>query len=197
MMCGPGRHAVRGFTLVELMVGLAVGAAVVTTALAALSLPLREATAAQRAARAAEDLRAADLLMHRLLRQTVPTPTGEPALQIEDGGALLRARSADADGVVRGVAWRLVEGSLAMRYDGGAWQLLTDPRALRLRALQFTLVPQAPDAAPGPGRCGSTAAPAVEWRFEHRAAPDGAGPWSVASSRVQVRHRWPAVGCAS
>jgi prepilin-type N-terminal cleavage/methylation domain-containing protein len=148
-----GRWHGRGLTLVELMVGLAVGAGVVAAALAALAPPMREATAAQRAARGAEDLRAAELLMHRLLRQATPAASGAPALHLEDGGALLRAHTAQSDGTVRGVAWRLVDGALAMRFDGGAWQLLTDPRVLRLRSLQFGLEGPEGGVAAMPGSC--------------------------------------------
>lgn len=187
----PARPALRGFTLVELMTGLAVGSMVVATALAALAVPLREAAAAQRTARAAEDLRAADLLMQRLLRQAVPSPVGGPAIEITDGGAGLYARVPHADGTVRGVAWRLTEGALATRHDGGAWQVLTDAREVHLRALHFELDPP---AAVGPA-CPVGRPPAVRWRFEHRPAVGTGVAWSVVERQVQVRHRWPVAGC--
>ena len=179
-----------GLSLVELMVGLAAGSLVVAAALATLAPPLRAAAAAERDARAAQDLQASQRLLAQWARQAVPSPAGDASPALEDGGSTLVFHIAGDDGLVRRVAWRIADGRLAVRLEGGGWQAATDDRTLVVGAGRFML--------PGWNAGGCNAgAPVVGWTFEVRTVGFPDAPWRRIEGLVQVRHPWPAApGCA-
>jgi hypothetical protein len=181
---------IRGLTVVELMVGLAAGSLVVAAALAMLAPPLRAAAAAERDARAAEDLQASQRLLAQWLRQAVPAPAGGTGPALADGDATLTFHTIGDDGRVRRVAWRIAEGRLAVRLEGGGWQAVTDDRALVVEAGRFRL--------PGWNAGGCNAgAPLVGWTFDVRPAGFPEMPWRRIDGLAQVRHPWPLEpGCA-
>lgn len=184
-----GRRRMAGLTLPELLVGLAAGSLVVAGALALLSTPLRAATSAEIGARADQDLRAAQRLLARLVREAVPASAGGAGPTVTADGAQLTWHGRGDDGVVRAMAWRFADGQVAMRLDGGGWQAVTDPRVLVLRDGRFTV------EGPSAGACGG-GAPRVAWSFEARRAVDPQAPWQRVTGLAQVRHPWPvAPGC--
>lgn len=198
---GPARSA-RGFTLVELLVGLVIGA-LVLAGLMTMSLQQgRQARQADAELRGLRELEAIDRLLHRLLRQAV-APEGEARrFEVSPDGASLAFRARLDDGSERPLAFRLAQGTLEMRIDAGAWQALHDAGAVTLTSARFEV------SGDGAGRTGQAAAgdvpgcapphpPVVRWRFEAR-APVAGGPGlalPVADRRVQVRDRASMPGC--
>jgi type IV pilus assembly protein PilW len=169
--------ASRGISLVELLVGLAVGLLVLVAASAFALRQLREVhrlqqqTQVQQALRAAADLVLRDLRRAAHWREAaagLPGPAGEPAAA--NPHATLQA---DASGVTFGHAdapqagFRLREQTVQMLMGGAGWQALTDPAAVRV--LRFELdIRSTPIALPCARACesGDTACPPVQHRRE-------------------------------
>lgn len=116
----------QGLSLVELLVGMAVGLIVTSVALAAAAAHLRENQRILVDARLMQDLRTVtDLLSRDLRRAASLTATSE-------GVRFSRADDADER------AYRLRDGVIDMKIGSGHWQAMTDATTLRVSALQIT-----------------------------------------------------------
>lgn len=159
------RHPARGLSLVELLVGLAIGLAVVAGALQVVAVQVQAHRAAVLEVRLTHELQAAAERLHRALRRAggqalqgavLPAADGasglaEPAANpyatlvvSADGREVWMAASRDAveDGVVgvdESLAFRLADAALQMRVGAGPWQALTDPTRLRVTRLHLDL----------------------------------------------------------
>lgn len=151
-----------GLTLVELMVGLALGLFIVATALLLLTSHLRENRGLLLEARLMQDLRITADMMARQLRRAGHWGAPEAAVWHEDAPprtnpyAALAPDNAASDAVQfhasrdaaenhqvdsnETLGFRLRQGVVAMRIGQGGWQALTDPAVLKVTALQ--LLPQ-------------------------------------------------------
>ncbi|KQV82985.1 PilW family protein [Rhizobacter sp. Root1221] len=178
----PSRHRTRplGLSVLELMVGLAVGLVVTALGVSAMA---RQATASRRVlleARVTQDLRAAADLLARHVRRAghwsgaargvwrpgAARPATNPHTFSPEAPDLLRfTYSSPAGGPGEGVAtndhfgFRLRQGILDIELGDGHWQPLTDPGVLRVTRLQ--LIPHhhermlpAPCAQPCPAAAG-------------------------------------------
>lgn len=123
----PSRNRQHGLTLVELMVGLAIGLTIVAAGLLAMTHHLRHSQSLLIQARLQQDLRTASELIARGLRRTGP-------LSLADGSA----RFTDPD-TQEALAYRLRNGVIEMQIGAGAWQAMTDANTLRVAT--FRLVP--------------------------------------------------------
>lgn len=162
----PVRRAQAGFTLVEVLVGLALALVVVAAGLALLAQQLREQRALLVEARLMQDLRvAADLVARDLRRaghwsdagagvwQAAEPPRTNPyaALAPESAAsnAASYAYSRDATENHRLDAneqfgLRLRNGAIELQLGAGNWQALTDATLLTVTALQITPLEAAP-----------------------------------------------------
>ncbi|GAP36888.1 prepilin-type N-terminal cleavage/methylation domain-containing protein [Piscinibacter sakaiensis] len=158
------RRDARGLTLVELLVGLALGLALVAGGLGLLALQWRELARLGAEQRFGEDLREAAATLHRELRRsghwgdataglaldpdTDAPPRDNPYLgdaappdAVATAGGLALAASRDArenhtvDAEER-LGLRLQQEVLERRI-GGVWQAVTDPGSLRVTGLQL------------------------------------------------------------
>lgn len=157
----------RGLSLVEMMVGLAVGLFIVATALVLLTSHLHENRHLLLEARLMQDLRTTVDMMGRQLRRAGQWGAPEAAVW-RDGAppqanpyAALAPDNAASDAVQfhgsrdatenhqldgnETVGFRLQQGVVAMRLGQGGWQALTDPRVLKVTALQLQPQVQALD----------------------------------------------------
>lgn len=150
------RRTSRGLSLVELMVGLALGLFIVATALFLLSEHLRENRNLLLQARLQQDLRTTlDLMSQHLHRagfwgtpqaaiwQTDATPQSNPyaALAPSNNSVLFHAsRDAQENQQIdsnESLGFRLQQGVLQMRLGAGGWQSLTDPQVMQVTQLQI------------------------------------------------------------
>lgn len=155
------RRAERGLSLIELMVGLAVGLGVVVAALAATSTQARWHHDAATQARLLQDLHTASELIHRQLRRAgeraagaVVGPAGAAnpytVLVVSAAGRqilLAASRNNVEDDVVGAdetVALRLEAGVVELRVGQGGWQALTDATLIRVTELRFDVLTTAP-----------------------------------------------------
>jgi prepilin peptidase dependent protein B len=150
------RRAERGLSLIETMVGLALGLGVVGAALTATAAQARWHHAAATEARLLQDLHAASELIHRQLRRagqqapattTAPPGAGNPytGITIGAGGRQIEI-AASRDGVDDGavgpdetVGMRLDGNVLELRVGQGAWQAVTDAALVRVTGVRFDL----------------------------------------------------------
>lgn len=151
-------HPQRGITLVEMLIGLTLGLAIVAAALAHLGSQVSESRHLLSGARTIRELRAVSDIMTRQLRRAAywddATAEGiwHPALGRPHAGADLPTQAnphagiyitpqggldfwaspqGDDTGPTRNVSIRRNEGVLQMRLDArSGWQDLTDPRTL-------------------------------------------------------------------
>jgi len=122
------RRFQRGLTLVELMVGSALGLMVVAMALLALTHHLRESRSLLLETRLMQDLRTAtELVAHNLRR-------AGPLTETEDGVRFSHA------GTEAEMAYRLRAGVIEMKLGDGYWQAMTDANTLRVAT--FSITPQ-------------------------------------------------------
>ncbi len=150
------RHACRGLSLVELMVGLALGLFIVATALFLLSEHLRENRSLLLQARLQQDLRTTLDLMDRHLHragfwgtpqaaiwQADAAPQANPYAALTPGSnSVLFHASRDAQENQQidsneTLGFRLQQGVLQMRLGEGGWQSLTDPEVMQVTQLQI------------------------------------------------------------
>jgi len=149
----------RGFTLVELMIGLAVGLFVVGSASGLLAARLREHKAMLVEARLMQDLRTSMDIVTRDLRRTgywgqataamhAASPASNPYLSLAPASAASDAVSfqLSRDEVENNrlddneqFGFRLRKGVLDMLIGSGSWQALTDAGTLNVTA--FTVTP--------------------------------------------------------
>ncbi|HET7794348.1 MAG TPA: prepilin-type N-terminal cleavage/methylation domain-containing protein [Rhizobacter sp.] len=120
------RHRERGLSIVELMVGLAIGLTVIAAALLALTHHLRENRGLLVEARLMQDLRTASDLIARDLRRAGP-------LSVAEGGVRFAYPDTGAS-----LAYRLRDGAIEMQIGEGHWQALTDVNTLRVAAFRIT-----------------------------------------------------------
>jgi prepilin peptidase dependent protein B len=150
------RHACRGLSLVELMVGLALGLFIVATALFLLSEHLRENRSLLLQARLQQDLRTTLDLMSRHLHRAGHWGTPQAAIWQVDSAAqtnpyaaltpgnnsvmFYASRDAQENQQIDGnetLGFRLQQGVLQMRLGDGGWQSLTDPEVMKVTQLQI------------------------------------------------------------
>jgi prepilin peptidase dependent protein B len=150
------RSTCRGVSLVELMVGLALGLFIVAAALFLLSEHLRENRSLLLQARLQQDLRTTlDLMSRHLYRagfwgtpqaaiwQTDTVPQTNPySLLMPNGNSVLFHASRDAQENQQvdsneSLGFRLQRGVLQMQLGAGGWQSLTDPEVMRITQLQI------------------------------------------------------------
>lgn len=154
-----------GMTLVELMVGLAIGLFISATALTLMLNQLREDRLLLQQSRLNSGLQAAaDLVAHDLRRagyrdqaeSAIARSADDPAVSVEnpyaniawpaaDGGLALTYQGAASGGDE--VRFRLMSGVLKIHLDGGGYQPVTDPDALVLT--DFSITPATEDLALG------------------------------------------------
>lgn len=170
-------HRQRGLSLVETMIGLAVGLTVIAGALALHLGSLGEARRQLGEDRLLQDLRAAADVVSRNLRRgghwagvldaprdmSNPYLAEEPLRAASDTIAFTYSRDAVDNHAVdpnERFGFRLRAGVLEMQVGGSAWQALTDTRQLVVAA--FELQPRLRELAlscPEACRAGSTACP--------------------------------------
>ncbi len=165
MRPGSSEHR-RGFTLVELLVGLAVGSLVLASALWAVGSHLALHRRQQLAMQLDQELRAAAELMTRSLRRAgfwwgadsalpAPNPYGAWSVAAGPDAGSMAVRMAHAhphraeDGARtrdEEQGFRVRGGVLETQLGEGNWQALTDPRLLRITRLE--LAPRLEPACP-------------------------------------------------
>jgi type IV pilus assembly protein PilW len=150
------RNACRGLSLVELMVGLALGLFIVAAALFLLSEHLRENRSLLLQARLQQDLRTTLDLMSRHLHRAGHWGTPQAAIWQADSAAqtnpyaaltpgnnsvmFYASRDAQENQQIDGnetLGFRLQQGVLQMRLGDGGWQSLTDPEVMKVTQLQI------------------------------------------------------------
>ena len=120
------RHLQRGLSLVELMVGSAIGLIVVASALLALTHHLRESRGQLLETRLMQDLRTATELVAHNLRRAGPVNETENGVRFSHAGA-------EAE-----MAYRLRAGVIEMKLGDGYWQAMTDANTLRVATFSIT-----------------------------------------------------------
>ncbi|MCR5883350.1 prepilin-type N-terminal cleavage/methylation domain-containing protein [Rhizobacter sp. J219] len=118
------RHSQQGLTLVELMVGMAIGLLLIAVALLAMSQHLRENHRLLIEARLTQDLHAMMDLLSRDLRRAGPL-----AVQ-HDGVRFSHAGSSEP------LAYRLHDGIVSTKIGDGHWQAMNDIQSLRVSSLR-------------------------------------------------------------
>lgn len=185
------RRTQRGLTLVELMVGMAIGLLITAIALLAMSQHLRENHRLLVETRLTQDLQAVMDLVSRDIRRA-----GTLTVQA-DGVRFHQAGSPNE------LAYRLQDGIVSMKIGDGHWQAMTDVQALRISQLRF--VPSTQEIVLE-GACRQTCDPAsaqcpprqlirsVDVQLTARAVHDPA--WTHTATRhVQLRHDALAGAC--
>jgi type IV pilus assembly protein PilW len=155
---GPRRRS-RGLSIVELLVGTAVGLVVVAAATTVVTRHARENRSAAIEARLVQDLRTAADIIARDLRRAgywgasasgVRGDDGNPVLlnpyalvapdtSASDAVRLSFSRDAGENGVVDGnerFGFRLRNGAIELQLGDGNWQALTDPATLSVVAFE-------------------------------------------------------------
>lgn len=128
-----GRRVNSGLSLVELMVGLAVGLLIVAIALLATTQHLRESRSQVTEARLSHDLDTVATLMLRDLRRAGPLTVDAQGVRFSPAGS------------AEELAYRLRAGLLEMKIGAGHWQAMTDIETLRVSSLR--IVPQVRETA--------------------------------------------------
>jgi type IV pilus assembly protein PilW len=115
----------RGLSLIELMVGMAIGLVLTAITLAATTLHLRENQRLLVDARLMQDLRTVtDLLARDLRRAATLTATA-------DGVQITHAGSSEE------LSYRLRGGVIEMKIGSGHWQAMTDATTVRISSLHI------------------------------------------------------------
>jgi type IV pilus assembly protein PilW len=156
-------RAARGLSIVELLVGVAIGLLIVTVAVRFLADHLRESRSVLLESRLMQDLRtAADVITRDLRRagywgaaesgvwaaatgpaHANPYVAVAPAAAASDVVTFEYSRDATENGSIDSneqFGFRLRNGTLQMRLGGSSWQALTDTETLTVT--QFTVTPQ-------------------------------------------------------
>lgn len=183
-------HPQRGLSLVELLVGLAVGMLVVAAAIALLSAQTREQRSTAAELRLMQELRATADLVARDLRRaghwgdpavalwawSASAPMANPYAALAPlaaaSGAASYAYSRDAGENHRLDAneqfgLRLRSGVLELQLGSAGWQALSDPASITVTA--FEVQPRLQETpllvhCPNPCPPGGTCAPRLQWR---------------------------------
>ena len=128
------RHAQAGLSLVELMVGLAIGLLIVAAALLALTHHLRENRSLLVEARLMQDLRTTTDLIARDLRRAGPVSQAEGGVRFSYPNSYPSSNPSPAEQL----AYRLHEGVIEMQIGEGHWQAMTDANTLRVASFSVT-----------------------------------------------------------
>ena len=140
----------RGFTLVELMAGLAIGLSVVVLALGLLTFQLQDAHRQLADLRLTHDLQTiAEVMSRDLARAGHRVPAGTAAVAGSADPAIALAESGDGLSIdyaatsASGIApsrfgYRLRSGVIEMAFGAGHWQALSDATSMRVTRLEFT-----------------------------------------------------------
>jgi prepilin-type N-terminal cleavage/methylation domain-containing protein len=133
----------RGFTLVELMVSLALGLALVVCALLAWAHHLRETQHQVLQVQLMHELRITAQFMANNIRRagyhdTADQNTGASALSVN--GPELRLRFSNVHPGTDQVAYRLHQGVIQVQWGHGSWQAMTNEKTLKIT--QFEVTPQ-------------------------------------------------------
>ena len=155
------RRSSRGLSIVELLVGTAVGLVVVAAGTAVVTHNARENRALMIEARAMQDLRTAADIVSRDLRRAGYWAGSASGVRGDDGSAVVAnpyalvtpesaasdavrlsfSRDASENGVVDGnerFGFRLRNGAIELQLGDGNWQALTDPATLTVTAFEVT-----------------------------------------------------------
>lgn len=139
----------RGFTLAELMAGMAIGLAVVSLALGLLGLQLRDTRRQLADLRLTHDLQTiAELISRDLARAGHGLPVGapleagtaDPAIALGTGaeGVSIDYAAAPAAGAgAERFSYRLRAGTVEMAFGDGGWQALSDAGSMRVTRLEL------------------------------------------------------------
>lgn len=170
---GVPRHG-RGFTLVELMLGMAIGLAVVVLALGLLGVQLHDTRRQLVDLRLTHDLQTiAELISRDLARAGHGMPAAaaaasspDPVIALPPDGSSVSfdyAATAGPQATASRFGYRLRRGVIEMAFGDGNWQALSDASSMRVTRLEF--VPDSRrvdlqefcsrrcDAASGAGAC--------------------------------------------
>jgi type II secretory pathway component PulJ len=161
-------RAVRGISIVEMLIGLAIGLLVVASAITALSASVQQSRRLLLDARLHQDLRTTLEVMSRDLRRAGhwngaaaggpvnPYAFSDPDTPEQIAFAYSRdAVENDALDANERFAYRLHGPAIELQLGQGNWQALTDPATITVSALRFS--PQVQDielVAAAPGACG-------------------------------------------
>ncbi len=135
----------RGFTLIEFMVSMALGLALVACALLAWAHHLRETQHQVTQARLTHELRTTAQFMANNIRRSgynhqadqniaMPTPT------LSVNGPELRLQFSHAHPSSNQLAYRLHQGAIQVKWGAGSWQAMTHEKNIRIT--QFNATPQ-------------------------------------------------------
>lgn len=133
----------RGFTLVELMTGMAIGLAVVTLALSLLGLQLHDTRRQLADVRLTHDLQTIAELISRDLGRAghgLPPGAADAALLLDPGresASVDYAESPASGAVASRFGYRLRNGVVEMAFGAGHWQALSDATSMRVTRLEF------------------------------------------------------------
>ena len=153
------RHGSRGFSLIELLVGAAVGLAIVAAGTTIVTHHVRESRALSIETRLVQDLRIAADMIARDLRRAGYWGGAEAGVRGDDGGAALAnpyalvspdaaasdavrlafSRDASENGSLDGnerFGFRLRNGAIELQLGDANWQALTDPATLTVTAFE-------------------------------------------------------------
>jgi prepilin peptidase dependent protein B len=142
------RHA-SGFTLVELMTGMAIGLAVVVLALGLLGIQLHDTRRQLADLRLTHDLQTiAELISRDLARAGHGLPVGappaasspDPAIALTPDGSSVSfdyAITAQPGAAANRFGYRLRRGVIEMAFGDGHWQALSDASSMRVTRLEF------------------------------------------------------------
>ena len=144
---GVPRHA-RGFTLVELMLGMAIGLAVVVLALGLLGVQLHDTRRQLVDLRLTHDLQTiAELISRDLARAGHGMPAAAAAASAPDAAIALSpdgssvsfdyAVTTGPEATANRFGYRLRRGVIEMAFGDGHWQALSDASSMRVTRLEF------------------------------------------------------------
>lgn len=159
-MCRPAARRTRGFTMVELLIGLAVGLFIVAAATSLLTGNLRENRSLIIESRLMQDLRTAADMITRDLRRAGYWAGATAGVRSADSAPVLSnpyvdlAVAGSADNVTfrfsrdevenhtvdgnEQFGYRLRNGSIEMQLGAGNWQALTDATTLTITEFRVT-----------------------------------------------------------
>jgi prepilin peptidase dependent protein B len=201
------QHTQRGMTLIELMVGLALGLVVMAGAATALADQIQHSQRAVLQARLQQDLRAAAVLIERELRLAGHWPqalqhTSTPAQANPYGAFDIAAdhrsvhyhHGGSGNSAAEALGFRLVQQTLQSRLGAGGWQSLTERQTLQVTELRFephvetVEATHACAAGCADGRCPQLQLRSVRYTLAARATTRQADVRHTLQGQVQLRN---------
>ena len=177
---GSGRQRSRGLSLVELMVGIAIGLLIVAGAALVVSTQLADSRHLLVETQIQQDLRAATDIVTRELRRsgswayadaarsgvakgiTAGTPNNFTALSISStpgSQQVLYKYLRNQNSSLLTYGFKVASDVLYFNIDGNGWQELTDPRTLKITNFSITEQDSAPVTLPCHRDCGTPPVP--------------------------------------